>query len=278
MLPSPELVDMDKIYLDNSFNCRGPIDIMSCLELAEEIKTNGLDSPIHIRRKPKDGKEYQIVAGHRRYTCFKINKEDKIPAVIRTDLDNEFDAIAMNLRENIHRKDISFIQEAKKVHELSLGGFSENQLRKLLGRGNAWLEPRMRLMELPKFVQDEAHDDRALKQSHIAQLYKYKDQPEKLVELVRKLKERVEDGAKGIRVDDQRTMHEITKNKQPSKADVREIRDIIYEKITRHLKSGNAYFPQLLLNWVIGEASMLDIYKEIEAEALEPFDIPYPKA
>src|SRR6478609_2320850 len=90
------LLDMDTIYADPTWNCRGDIPAHEIIALANDIRLRGLDVPITVlpftlASDPKI--KWKVVAGHRRHKAFRYNQmtsvegADKIPAFIRTDLD-----------------------------------------------------------------------------------------------------------------------------------------------------------------------------------------------
>ena len=155
-------------------------------ELAESIKSLGLIEPVIVRRNPKGGKPYQLIAGHRRYRACSMIGLKSIKAII-TDV-NDKDAYLIAITENLQRKSLNPIEEAiayyNYVHKRGWGGISV--LAKNIGKSPAYVSFYIRLLELPSEVQEMiARGD--LKPFVAAELEKVKDE-EALKELVTELK------------------------------------------------------------------------------------------
>jgi ParB/RepB/Spo0J family partition protein len=260
-----ENLPLEKILFDDQFNVRGPIELSSCMDLAEDIKSNGLDQPIQVRaytRKP--GYDWQAVAGHRRGTAFKINKETHIPAFIRTDLDDDMVAAAANIRENVQREGLNIMQEAKRVGYLLRGGIEPAEVARMVGKTLSWVKPRAELIQLPHEVQDAAYKG-IITQSHIGQLFAARKDPLKLAELLRQIKHQHEAGEKVIVLKEERTSDDVFRQKKPNTDDVLEIRKIIYDLLTSKINQ-EYYLPHVLLSWTLGHTSMINVIRRIEEE------------
>lgn len=276
-----KILPMSKILCDHTFNCRGYINPMTCYDLAKDIKENGLDTPISVwgYKDPKnDDIEYQVLAGHRRFTAFQINGETEIPCYVRTDITTEYEALALNLRENIQRSELSLAQEAKRVQQLMSAGRSSAQVAISLGKSTAWLEPRRKLMELPVEVIDAAEKN-IINQSHIAMLYEYRNNPAKLREVLLQIKQRFESGEKGIQVKKEFTVGDLAKVRKPKPMEIEQLRELIFNNITLKIPDP-AYFANQIMSWILGDMSQAQIYRayirECEALGLEvviPSDI-----
>ena len=105
---------MSEIFSDDEFNCRGRIIPLDVLDLAKSIKETKLQQPIAVQpfKHPTNPNiKYRIIAGHRRFMAFVVNKSTTIPAIIRDGL-SELDARLLNLTENLKRQDLNMLQEA----------------------------------------------------------------------------------------------------------------------------------------------------------------------
>ncbi len=141
------------IYYDESFNCRGSFTLQSVVELSDSIKEIGLQFPVVVQ--PWENR-YRLIAGHRRYkACTVFLKWDKIPAVIRADLD-EHQARLLNLTENLERKDLNMLEEALAIQALYPEGVSLRVAAKELKRPTRWVHTRQRLVQLPEEIQQMA--------------------------------------------------------------------------------------------------------------------------
>ncbi len=256
---------LDEILFDDQFNVRGLIDISSCLDLANDIKNNGLDQPIHVRAYSRKAPyKWQAVSGHRRGTAFRINKETHIPAIIREDLDNDYEAAAANIRENVQREGLNLLQEAKRIGYLLRGGFSPSEVAKKVGKTLAWIKPRQELIQLPPEVQDFAYKG-IVNQSHIGQLYEARKDPHKLAELLKQIRHQHDAGEKVIVLKEERNSDDVFRQKKPNTDDILEVRKIIYDLLTSKLPQ-EYYLPHVLLSWVLGHTSLINVIRRIEEE------------
>ncbi|MGM0598780.1 MAG: ParB/RepB/Spo0J family partition protein [Candidatus Rifleibacteriota bacterium] len=118
-------------------------------ELAQSIKKNGVLQPILVRQI---GNNFQIVSGERRFRAGKMAGLKKIPAVIRK-LDEKQTMLA-GLIENIQRKDLNPLEEARTLKEILMNhGLTHDQLAERIGRSRSALTNRLRLLQLPSEVQ-----------------------------------------------------------------------------------------------------------------------------
>jgi ParB family chromosome partitioning protein len=114
-------------------------------ELAESIKVRGLLQPILLRPSATG---YLLIAGERRYRATRLAGLEEIPAYIRDMTDEEADDA--QLAENIHRKNLTQIEEAKKIQrDLDrLGSIDEVLVKHQKSR--AWLSKMLSLLTLPE--------------------------------------------------------------------------------------------------------------------------------
>jgi ParB family chromosome partitioning protein len=177
-----EQIKMADLTADDNFNCRGKIVPFDVLNLAADIKRQGLISPIVVRPRPEGG--YAVVAGFRRYYAHKLNKAEVISCIVREHL-TEADAKILNLSENLQRKDLNMIQEANAIRGLRLEGLTEQQLADRLGVSRTWVQVRLDLLGLPEEVQKMAAAG-IFNQTHIRDLARMSES--ELIEAVHRAK------------------------------------------------------------------------------------------
>lgn len=99
------LVEMNKIKKP-VLSMRREFDSESLQDLADSIKNNGLINPITLK---KEGGNYEIVAGDRRFEACKLIGADKIAAIVyeKEGLDSE----RIKIDENFQREDVNVIDE-----------------------------------------------------------------------------------------------------------------------------------------------------------------------
>jgi ParB family transcriptional regulator, chromosome partitioning protein len=118
-------------------------------ELTNSIEAVGVLQPIVVR--PTGGR-FQIVMGERRVRAAKAAGLERIPAVVRTTEDDFL--LRDALLENIHREDLTPIEEAAAYEQL-LADFAitQEELAGRLGRSRSVIANTMRLLRLPASVQ-----------------------------------------------------------------------------------------------------------------------------
>src|SRR5690606_16730213 len=94
---------------------RQHMDLAELQELSDSIRSQGILQPLVVRLNDK--KEYEIIAGERRYRAAKLAGLDRVPVIIK-DVSDET-AVAMALIENIQRSDLNPMEEALGLDRLS---------------------------------------------------------------------------------------------------------------------------------------------------------------
>ena len=119
------------------------------LELADSIRTDGLQEPVLVREK--DG-AYELVAGERRVKASILAELKTIPAVCREVSDD--DMLKLGLIENIQREDLNAIETARAYRALIEDlDWTQDELAAQVGKKRATISNTMRLLNLPEDVQ-----------------------------------------------------------------------------------------------------------------------------
>lgn len=254
-------IPLKEILSDSDFNCRGEIIPMDVLDLARSIEENGLQQPIGIQpytKSPNPEHKYRIVQGHRRFMAHRINKAETIPAMIITDLD-EGEAHRLNLIENIQRKDLNIVQEARGLKYWLDAGYNDTVIGNLIGKSAPWVNTRRRLLKLPKEIQEVAAAG-ILNQDQIKKVSEYKTF-DKQVEFIRLIKEAKERGETTPFL-----AAESGKAKDAFKAKARKQHEInnLLDYIIDNVDDG---IHTKVLAWAAGNISTFDVYTEIQKYA-----------
>jgi ParB family transcriptional regulator, chromosome partitioning protein len=118
-------------------------------ELKESILQHGILQPLIVRKSIKG---YEIVVGERRYRAAKEAKLKTVPAVVR-DL-TEQQMMEFALLENLQREDLTPIEEARAYQALiDHLNITQEELAKRLGKSRPHIANHIRLLSLPKDVQ-----------------------------------------------------------------------------------------------------------------------------
>lgn len=149
-----------ELYLDdiipNRFQPREVFNEEDLKGLSVSIKEHGVIQPIIVR---KIGDKYEIIAGERRYKASTMAGLTKIPAIIRNMDDKEASKVA--LLENLQRKDLTAIEEARTYQKiLELDDMTQEELGHTMGKSQAAIANKMRLLSLPDEIQEALLQDR----------------------------------------------------------------------------------------------------------------------
>ncbi len=127
---------------------RKEFDEAELQELADSILRYGVIQPLLVREK--DG-HYEIIAGERRWRAAKLAGMKEIPVIIRDYTDQE--AAEISLIENIQRKDLNPVEEARAYQQL-IGdyGMTQEELSEVLSKSRTFITNSMRLLKLPEPV------------------------------------------------------------------------------------------------------------------------------
>lgn len=119
-------------------------------ELVASIKEKGVIQPVIVRER--DG-AYELIAGERRLRAARISGLQEVPVIVK-DV-NDADALELSLIENIQREELNAIEEAKAYQRLSGEfGFTQDEIAKAVGKDKTTVSNTVRLLGLPKKVQD----------------------------------------------------------------------------------------------------------------------------
>ena len=136
--------------IPNRFQPRLSFDDTSLNDLALSIKQHGIIQPLVLRRK---NDKYEIIAGERRFKAAKLAGLASVPAVISNLDDNASAEVA--IVENIQRKDLTAIEEAKSFQALlDKGSMTQDELARKMGLSQSAISNKLRLLTLDESVQE----------------------------------------------------------------------------------------------------------------------------
>jgi len=135
----------------NPFQPREDFDSQGIEELAQSIKEKGVIQPLLVRRK---GDYYELIAGERRLRAAKSLNIKEIPIIIK-DVEDR-DSLELALIENIQRQGLNPIEEAHAFQYL-IDKFqvTQEKISAALGKARVTITNTLRLLKLPKEIQDE---------------------------------------------------------------------------------------------------------------------------
>lgn len=145
-------------------------------ELAASVRQHGIVQPIIVA---KNGNDYIIIAGERRYRAAQLIGLDKIPVIIRSF--GEQEKLEVSLIENVQREDLTKLELAAaylKLHDQFNLDYKEIGTR--VGRSESAVVNIMRLLRLPQKAK-QALNDNIITEGHARQIVALKEETEQLI-------------------------------------------------------------------------------------------------
>lgn len=194
----------------NPYQPRKEFDDEALKELADSIKTHGVFNPIIV---VKDVKGYILVMGERRLRATKLAGLDKIPACVVEYDDKQM--MELSLLENTQREDLNIIEVAEAYQKLiEKFDYTQEALAKRVGKSREYVTNTLRLLRLPKEIQEFVIKGE-LKNGHVRAILSLDDEEQQILvakdaiknnlsvrkveELVKKLKEGVKPKEKVVK-------------------------------------------------------------------------------
>ena len=127
-------------------------------DLSKSIKEDGVIQPIIVSANKSKSQKYTLIAGERRWRASKLAGLDKIPAIIKETSPET--TLRLALIENIQRQDLSVIEEAEAYKSLIEDfGLTQEQCAQKVGKDRSTITNLLRLLSLPKEIQDDIMED-----------------------------------------------------------------------------------------------------------------------
>lgn len=127
---------------------RRNFDLAELDALANSIREHGVLQPLVVT---KEGDQYKIVAGERRWRASKLAGLEKVPAIVRS-LEAQ-ERLEISLIENVQREDLNAIEIATAYAKLkNQFNLSPAEVAKRVGKSESAVINKMRLLTLPDEV------------------------------------------------------------------------------------------------------------------------------
>lgn len=174
------------LIIPNKYQPRKVFDENALNTLAESIKEYGIINPILVRKKED---KYEIIAGERRFRAAKKIGLSEIPVIIKNADEQQMAELA--LIENLERQGLSPIEEAKSYEEIMrIGNQTQESLAKKIGKSQAAIANKIRLLSLPEEIQD-ALANKKISERHARSLLTVHDKDKQINLLNRIMKEKL---------------------------------------------------------------------------------------
>ena len=237
------------IYFDEGFNTRvHKITPESVQTLAETIGRYGWISPVELIPmeevpNPVDGFKYHLRSGHRRVgACILLGRET-VPAIVTTGLDMDT-ALKLNFIENMERKDLTLVEEARALQAIYPSTMKPEEIAKDIRRSIHWVGSRLKLLTLSPWI-IERFDRGEFNEADLRMILKAKDK--KYDAVAKKIAAARKDG----------TYRKLdVRHKGPPKSEVNKLaKDLLADGFSPHLVR--------LLTWTTGGISDEELKKSL---------------
>ncbi len=128
-------------------------------ELIASIRQHGILQPLVVRPAGEDDDGYILIAGHRRLAAAIEAGLDRVPVNIRAATDTAT-ALELTLIENLHRQDLSPLEQARGFKTLADMGRTQAQIAEMVAVSQPLVSKRMGLLKLPEVAQKAAEKGR----------------------------------------------------------------------------------------------------------------------
>ncbi len=158
--------------IPNQFQPRVNFDEKPLMELANSIKEKGIIQPLVVTSN-NDG-TYGLIAGERRLRASKSIGLMEVPVVVR-DVNGDDELLELALIENVQRLDLNPIEEALAYEKLiKVFSYTQEQAANKVGKKRSTVTNRLRLLQLPDFIQDDISNN-VLSEGHARAILRLSD-------------------------------------------------------------------------------------------------------
>lgn len=157
------------------------IDAASVTELVDSIREHGIEVPLVAAMHPT-GVGHVVLAGHRRLTAALQVGLAEVPVQIRDDLTDARDQLAFMATENMHRDQLTAVEESRLVQDMLDLGMTQAEVAKQTALGKKRIAERVKLSKLAEQTGDKVHRGQITVDDALV-IAEYSDDPEIAEEL-----------------------------------------------------------------------------------------------
>jgi ParB family transcriptional regulator, chromosome partitioning protein len=141
----------------NPFNPRKTFRESELAELAASVKEKGIIQPIVARTVLGSVDAYEIIAGERRWRAAQRVGLADVPVILIEAGDRE--ALELAIIENVQRADLNPLEEAMGYEQLMAQfDYGQQELSQVVGKSRSHVANTLRLLKLPRAVQDHVNE------------------------------------------------------------------------------------------------------------------------
>lgn len=129
-------------------------------DLATSIATVGIIEPLVVTVDPKNREQLQLVCGNRRFAAAKRARLKVVPCIVLPGLDERHQRM-VSLIENLHRRDMTHIEQGEAFRDLVATGLTQKQVAAQTGVSDFTVSVKVMLVtQLIPEMQELVHRDR----------------------------------------------------------------------------------------------------------------------
>jgi ParB/RepB/Spo0J family partition protein len=152
-------------------------DVGNITELTASIKSKGFRGALIVAPAADDFGYTLVFGGHRRLEAAKKAKLKTIPCLIDDTLGGEAEQLEMMLIENVHRSDLSPVEEGDGYqHLLEFPDYDVTRIARATGRSARIITGRLQVAALPETTRDKVHNGQ-MTLTDAAKLAEFADEP-----------------------------------------------------------------------------------------------------
>lgn len=126
------------------------------LALAQSLKQDGVIQPLVVS---KEGDNYILIAGERRWRASQLAGFEKVPAILKEATPEEM--LRLAIIENVQRANLNVIEEAEAYAMLIKDyGLTQDDCASKVGKDRTTIANMLRILLLPQEVQDDLMNDK----------------------------------------------------------------------------------------------------------------------
>jgi ParB family transcriptional regulator, chromosome partitioning protein len=135
----------------NPRNPRKTFDDAALSELADSVREKGVIQPLVVRLVDGGSREYEIIAGERRWRAAQKAGLHDVPAIIVSATERE--SLELAIIENVQRADLNAIEEGGGYQQLmSEFAYTQADVARIVGKSRSHVANTLRLLHLPESV------------------------------------------------------------------------------------------------------------------------------
>lgn len=151
-------------------------------EMVDSIRSIGIAQAITVAPAHDQPGIYYVLGGNRRLDGAREAGLTEVPVMVRDDLVTEAQQLEFMLVENLHRADLTPVEEAAAYQQLELFGHDVAAIAAATGRSQANIKSRLRLAGLSDTARDQLHTGQATL-SDAEALLEFADDPDTVAHL-----------------------------------------------------------------------------------------------